>query len=91
LREQYRDRAVKEVKSDLILQKIGKAEKIDVTDDEVAQRFEEIGKRTNQTPSHVEAYYRKNGLVEGLKAQMMNEKTLQFLVGKAEISPEDKK
>jgi trigger factor len=90
LREQYRDRAVKEVKSDLILQKIGRVERIDVTDDEVDKRFEEIAKRTNQTPSHVEAYYRKNELVEGLKAQMMNEKTLQFLVGKAEISHEDK-
>ena len=91
LREQYRDRAVKEVKSDLILQQIGKAEKIDVIADDVAQRFEEIGKRTNQTPSHVEAYYRKNELVEGLKAQMKNEKTLKFLVDKAEISHEDKK
>jgi len=91
LREQSRDRAVKEVKSDLILHKIGEAEKIDVTDDEVGRRFEEIAKRTNQTPTHVEAYYRKKELVEGLKAQMRNEKTLELLVGKAEISHEDKK
>jgi trigger factor len=86
LRERYRDRAIKELKSDLILQRIGEIEKTEVTDHEVDKRYEEIGKRANQTPKQVEAYYRKNELVEGLKTQMMNEKTLQFLRSRAEIT-----
>jgi len=86
LREQYRDRAVREVKSDLLLEKIAELEKIDVVDQEVEQRFEQIARKTNQSRDRVEAYYRKNNLVEGLRAQMLNEKTLQFLVSRAEIT-----
>ena len=86
LKDEYSDRAVREVKSDLLLTKIADLEEIEVLDPEIEQRFEEIASRTNQTKDRVEAYYKKNNLVEGLRAQILNEKTLQFLVSRAEIA-----
>jgi len=83
LREQYRNRAIREVKSGLILKRVAELEKVDVAEEEIDERFEEIARRTNQTRSQVEAYYSKNNLVENLKAQLLEEKTLQFLLKKA--------
>lgn len=84
LREEYQDRAVRQVKSTLLLNRIAELEKIDVTEGEIGQKFEEIGRKTNRTRSQVEASYSKNGLVESLKAQVLEEKTLEFLRNKAE-------
>ncbi len=83
LRERYQNRAIREVKSGLILKRIAELEKIDVAEEEIDQRLEEIARKTNQTRSQVEAYYSKNNLVEHLKAQLLEEKTLQFLLKKA--------
>lgn len=86
LREDYRDRAIREVKSTLLLNRIAELEKIDITEGEIGQKFEEIARKTNRTRNQVEAYYSKNNLVESLKAQVLEEKTLQFLRSKAEIT-----
>lgn len=86
LRVQYRDRAIRDVRSNLLLQRIAELEKIDVNQKELGQRFEEIASRTNQTKGQVEAYYRKNNLVESLRAQLIGEKTLQFLLDRARIT-----
>ncbi len=86
LRVQYRDRAIREVRSNLLLQRIAELEKIDANPKELGQRFEEIASRTNQTKGQVEAYYRKNNLVDGLRAQLIGEKTLQFLLDRAKTT-----
>ncbi len=86
LKAQYRDRAIREVRSTLLLQRIAALEKIGVSDQEIDQRFEEIARNTNQTKSQVESYYRKNKLVESLKAQVIEEKTLEFLLDNAKIA-----
>jgi trigger factor len=86
LKTQYRDRAIREVKSNLLLNRIADLEKIAVSDEDVDQRFEEIARRTNQTKSQAEAYYEKNNLVGSLKAQLRGEKTLQLLLDRATIT-----
>jgi trigger factor len=86
LKEQYRDRAIREVKSALLLRRIAELEDIGVSDQEIDQKFEEIAAKTSKTRSEIEAYYRKNNLVESLKAQVSEEKTLQFLVDRAKIT-----
>jgi len=80
LREDYRDRAIREVKSDLLLKRIAELEKIDVAEREIDQKLEEVAKKSKQTRSQVEAYYKKNNLMESLKAQVLVEKTLKFLL-----------
>ncbi len=89
LREQYRDRAIRDVKSNLLLERIAELENVEVVDKEIDQRFEEIAQRMNQTKGQVEAYYRKNNLVGNLKAQVTAEKTLQFLLDSAKVTDAD--
>ena len=86
LRDEYRERALRSVKSDLLLNRIGELEKIEVADEEMDQRLEEIARRTNRTRNQVDAYYRKNNLVEGLRAQVLEEKVLRFLLKSANVT-----
>jgi trigger factor len=86
LQEDYREAAMRQVRTFLILEKIAGQEGITVTDEEVGDRFREISERTHQKFDVVKRYYEKNGLIPEVKAGIMNEKTLNLLLEKANIS-----
>ena len=86
LQEDYRETAMRQVRTFLILEKIAGQEGITVTDEEVEDRFREISERTHQKFDVVKRYYEKNGLIPEVKAGIMNEKTLNLLLEKANIS-----
>jgi len=86
LQEDYREAAMRQVRTFLILEKIAGQEGITVTDEEVEDRFREISERTHQKFDVVKRYYEKNGLIPEVKAGIMNEKTLNLLLEKANIS-----
>jgi trigger factor len=85
LQEDYRETALKQVKTFLILEKIALQEGVTVTDEEVEDRLREISERAHQKIDAVKRYYEKNGLIPEVKAGIMNEKTLNFLLEKANI------
>jgi len=86
LQEDYRETARKQVRTFLILEKIAGQEGITVTDEEAEDRLREISERTNQKFDMVKRYYEKNGLIPEVKAGIMSNKTLDFLLQKANIS-----
>jgi len=86
LQEDYREMAKRQVRTFLILEKIASQEGISVTDDEMEERLKEISERTRQKFDVVKRYYEKNGLIPELKAEIMTDKTLNFLFQKAEIN-----
>jgi trigger factor len=86
LQEDYREMARKQVRTFLILEKIAGQEGITVTDEEAEDRLREISERTNQKFDVVKRYYEKNGLIPEVKAGIMSNKTLDFLLQKANIS-----
>jgi trigger factor len=86
LQEDYREMAKRQVRTFLILEKIASQEGISVTDDETEGRLKEIADRTHQKLDVVKRYYEKNGLIPELKAGVMTDKTLDFLLQKAEIN-----
>ena len=85
LQEDYRETALKQVKTFLILEKIALQEGVTVTDEEVEDRLREISERAHQKIDAVKRYYEKNGLIPEVKTGIMNEKTLNFLLEKANI------
>ena len=85
LQQDYRETAMKQVRTFLILEKIADQEGIKVTDDEADNRLREISERTRQKFDVVKRYYEKNELIPEVKAGIMNEKTLNFLLEKANI------
>ncbi len=86
LQEDYRETAMKQVRTFLVLEKIAGQEGISVTDEEVENRLKEISEGTRQKLDVVKRYYEKNELIPEVKAGIMNEKTLNFLLEKANIS-----
>ncbi len=85
LQGDYRDVARKQVKAFLILEKIASQEGITVSDEEGDNRLKEISERMHQPFDAVKRYYEKNGLLPEVKAGILRDKTLNFLLEKANV------
>jgi len=83
LQGDYREMAQKQVRTFLILERIADQEGITVTDEEAEDRLREISERIHQKFDAVKRYYEKNGLIPEVKAGIMSEKILNFLLEKA--------
>ena len=81
----YGETAQKQVRTFLILEKIAAQEGIAVSDEEVEGRLKEISERSQQKFDAVKRYYEKNGLIPEVKAGILTEKTLSFLLEKANV------
>jgi trigger factor len=86
LQGDYREMAQKQVRTFLILEKIADQEGITVTDGEAEDRVREISERIHQKFDVVRRYYDKNGLIPEVKAGIMSEKILNFLLEKANVN-----
>jgi trigger factor len=86
LQGDYREMAQKQVRTFLILEKIADQEGITVTDGEAEDRVREISERIHQKFDVVKRYYEKNGLIPEVKAGIMSEKILNFLLEKAIVN-----
>jgi trigger factor len=88
-REKIRDSltptADKEVRDSLILEKVAEKEKISVTEDELERRLEQLAAHLNQRIEAIKNYYQQKDRMEDLRAILLEEKTLDFLLEKAKI------
>ena len=85
LQEDYKTMAQKQVRTFLILEKIAGQEGIAVTDQEAEDRLKEMSERMHQKFDVVKQYYEKNGLLPEVKAGIIRDKALSFLLEKANI------
>ena len=60
LKEQYKDEALKRIRYRLILEEIIKKEKIEVSDEEVEAKIDELAKKYNMTKDEVKKEYNNN-------------------------------
>ncbi|GAB4166381.1 MAG: trigger factor [Geothermobacteraceae bacterium] len=81
----YRQTAVKQVQGSLLLEAIARQEQIEVADDEIDGKLEEIAKMANAPLDAVKNYYSSDEAKAGLKDQIVEEKTLAFLIDNAKI------
>jgi len=86
LQGDYKAMAQKQVKTFLILEKIASQEGIAATDEEVDERLKEMAERMHQKFDVVKRYYEKNGLLPEVKAGILRDKTLNFLLEKANVN-----
>jgi trigger factor len=85
IRESLTPQAEKEVRGSLILNKVAAQEKISVSAEELEKRFEQLAAQLNQRIEAVKNYYEKEDRLEDLRALLLEEKTLDFLLSKAKI------
>jgi trigger factor len=86
LRKDFEEAAVKRVKQGFILEKISASEGISAKNEEVTEKLREISLRTNQNVEKVRGYYQKGDRMEELKARIVEEKTLDFLLQRSNIT-----
>ena len=79
------EEATKRVRGYLIAFAIAKEAQISVTDGEIEEKIAQIAKGSNQKLEKVKAEFEKENMKERLSSQILYEKTLDFIVGKAKV------
>ena len=85
LRRRQQERAVEDVKAELLLDRIATAEQIDVTDEEVNQELEHVAGHSGESATTVRARLTKQGTLDRMKSKLRSDKTLEWLYRNARI------
>ncbi len=86
MRQRQHDRAVDDVKAELLLDKIAAAEKIDASDEEIDKEIEHLAQHQgNESATALRARLTKQGALDRIKAQLRSNKTLEWLYSNARI------
>jgi trigger factor len=79
LRRQQRDRAVADVKAELLLDRIASAEKIEVTDEDVDQEIRALAERSGESATALRARLTKQGALDRMKSKLRSDRTIEWL------------
>jgi len=79
LRETHKERAVREVKASLLLEKIAEREAIAAMKDEVDRELERIAKQRREPVAATRMRFEKDGTLGRIASHIQTEKTLNFL------------
>ena len=84
-RERQKAGAEDSVKSTLVLDEIAKREKISATEEDIDAEIAKFAERSGHTPAAVRARLEKEDGLDRIAAGIQREKTMNFLLDKAEI------
>jgi len=93
LRRRQQERAVADVKAELLLDRIATAEKIEVSDEELDKELEHMASHTGESAAAVRARLTKQGALDRMRSKLRSDKALEWLYRNARIqmSPEGRK
>ena len=83
LRQSERERAVRDVKAGLLLERIAEAESIKATQEEIDAEVQRFAQQTSQPVSKARQKLAENGELDRLQSSIRNEKALNFLFDEA--------
>jgi len=73
------------VKGGLILEYVSKTEDINVTDEEIEAKYQEMADERGQSVEAIRGYFMKENSVEDLRGRLLEEKTLDWLLENAKL------
>ena len=79
LRKRQHDRAVDDVKAELLIDRIAEAEKIDTTDQEVEKQIEALAEHGGESATVLRARLTKQGALDRMKSKLRSDKTIDWL------------
>ncbi|HUO35303.1 MAG TPA: trigger factor [Candidatus Acidoferrum sp.] len=85
LRNRQRDRAIDDVKAEILLDRIATAEKIDATDEDVEKEIAALAEQSGESATAVRARLTKQGALDRMKSKLRSDKTLDWLYRSARI------
>lgn len=86
VRSDVRPNAEKQVKANMMLTEIGQRENIEIASEELEQEVEKMADSMEQPTEKVQQYFQRKGRLEDLKTQLIQKKSMKFLVESAEIA-----
>lgn len=86
LRDQFRDEAVKIVKTVLLLKNIAEKEGLTAAEEEVAQQIREIASQRAQDYETLKNKLEQEDMVDNIRSEIINRKTYDFLKAKASVT-----
>lgn len=86
MKEESKEQAAKNLKVHFILQDIARKEGIKVTDQELGQEIYRIAENQKKQPKAVLKELRKNGQISGIAQGILSNKTVSFILEKAEVT-----
>lgn len=82
--EEQRPRAVRDVKAGLLLERISEAEAIEVEEEEIDAQVERYAHQKKMSMSRARQELSENGALDGIRTNLINEKTLNYLFDESE-------
>ncbi|HJZ53104.1 MAG TPA: trigger factor [Candidatus Acidoferrales bacterium] len=79
LRRRQHDRAVDDVKAELLLDRIADAEKIEATDEDVEKEISALAERSGESATALRARLTKQGALDRMKSKLRSDKTIEWL------------
>ncbi|MBI4519363.1 MAG: trigger factor [Gemmatimonadetes bacterium] len=87
-REALRADATRQVKRALLMEHVAEREGLAATEQEVDERVQRIAERSERTAAEVYAQLQRASRIEGLRREITEDKTFEFLKAKSDIIPE---
>ncbi len=85
LRRGQQDRAVADVKAELLLDRIATAENIDATDEELEKEIAALAEHGGESATALRARLTKQGALDRMKSKLRSDKTIEWLYRTARI------
>lgn len=85
-RERQRDAAVQTVKSTIVIDEIARRESMSATDEELEAEITKFADRAGRTAAAVRARLEKEGALDRLRAGLVREKAMAWLIAHANVS-----
>ncbi|HTU35218.1 MAG TPA: trigger factor [Candidatus Acidoferrum sp.] len=85
LRKRQQERALSDVKAELILDRIATAENIDATDEDVDKEIAKLAERSGESATAIRARLTKQGAVARMKSKLRSDKAIDSLYRTARV------
>ena len=89
LAQQFKAQAERKVRAGIVLGHISDQEKVEVDDKDIEAEIERVAAQVNQPVGVVKEMYIKNNMMDSLRAQLLEDKTLQAIKADAIITKVD--
>jgi trigger factor len=89
MKEEVKTEAEEEARASILIAAIAEREGVEVTDADLQKRVAELATARQENSKKLRAELERNGRIHGVRAQLLQEKTLDLLLSQAKISDED--
>jgi trigger factor len=86
--QEWRPLIEREIREEWLLEEVARAQSIEVDDAEIDARLEQMAVEQGTTPAKLRKKYRDAGLAEAIRAQLLEDKAVEFLLAEAKVADE---